>query len=86
MRMKLAREVGGDKGLPKIVERAAHVERHLWQRSPSCTRKSEYIDFQRIIIKQDSVELAVDCARAWRQIERLTSEPISNLEVMKGLV
>ena len=82
MRTKLTRWVGDDKGLPPITS-ALKMWNEIFGVIAKLHKELEYIDFQRIIIKQDKVEIAI-IVPSVAAVERL-EEPISSLEVMRGM-
>ena len=82
MRTKLTRWVGDDKGLPPITS-ALKTWNDIFGVIAKLHKELEYIDFERIIIKQDKVEIAV-IVPSVAAIERL-EEPLSGLKVMQGM-
>ena len=82
MRLRLEREVGNEKGLPPITS-ALHMWNEIFGVFSNLHEEIGYIDFRHIIIKQDSVELAI-IVQNTEAIDRI-AEPLSNLDVLKGM-
>lgn len=82
MRTKLTRDVGDEKGLPPITS-ALTMWNDVFGVVNRLHKELEYIDFERIIIKQDKVEIAV-IVPSVHALE-LLEPPISSLKIMQGM-